>query len=134
MLSETWSIPHEDLSIDVSPYQLYLNDIHHPDAKKWLCQAADEEYPEARYRLGVLYENGSESLPKNTEMAYLWYRMGAEIEISWWVDSPASRSRKHWSGLAARRVEEKLTLEQRGRVESRLSGWQPGQCMWEIAN
>jgi hypothetical protein len=56
-------------------FQRYWNDPQHKDAKKWLCRAADTGYSEAQYRLGLLYENGSEGVPKDSLRAYMWYQI-----------------------------------------------------------
>ena len=126
LLSETWSIPSLDLTVDIDPLRIYWQNTHQPDAKKWLCEAADQHNPEALYRLGILYENGSEGLPKNLEMAYFWYRLGAEVEAPWWINVPESQN--YSSDLAAKRIEVELTPEQRTNVEHKIRAWQPGEC------
>jgi hypothetical protein len=128
LVSETWSISSATLTADVTPYQLYLQDIHHPDAKRWLCEAADQHNPEALYRLGVLYEKGIEGRPKNIEMAYFWYRLGAEVEAPWWLKTPAPRTKRHWSDQAAKRIEGELTPEQRTNLDDKIKTWRPGEC------
>jgi hypothetical protein len=128
LLSETWSIPSADLTVDIDPYQKYWQDIHKPDAKRWLCEAADQHNPEALYRLGVLYENGSEGLPKNIEMAYFWYRFGATAKVQWWLTTPAPQT-SHWSDLAAKRIEWELSAKKRANVEKKIRVWSSGECV-----
>lgn len=96
--------------------QMYWNDIGHKDAKKWLCRSADSGYAEAQYRLGLLYENGSEGVPKDRVMAFMWYRLSASSENDMrFVDN-------------ALRVYQELTQEQAAAAALLVQDWQPGQC------
>jgi TPR repeat protein len=95
---------------------MYWNDIGHKDAKKWLCRSADSGYAEAQYRLGLLYENGCEGVPKDRVMAFMWYRLSASSEIDMrFVDN-------------ALRVYQELTHEQAAAADLLVQDWKPGQC------
>jgi len=98
--------------------QLYWS-IPSPNRLKWLCRAADQGLPEARYRLGVLYEHGSEILPKDNVKSYQWYMLSTDLSDDW-----AGGARE----AAARRIYEKLTPKQMTEAERLVSEWHPGQC------
>ena len=85
----------------------------------WLCRAADQAHPQARYRLGVLYEKGSAILPNDYVKAYQWYMLGSAVG-------------DYWSKKAAKRIRNNLTPEQLIDGERLISDWHPGQCEREI--
>jgi len=101
--------------------QLYWNDPSDSDALLWLCRAADQDNIEARYRLGLLYENGSEGVPKNMAKAYMWYQIAA---------STGSAIR---SADQARRIREGLSVGQAARADTLVRDWKPGQCERDLA-
>jgi len=85
----------------------------------WLCRAADLAQAEARYRLGLLYENGSKTVPKDYVKAYQWYMLGAAVG-------------DYWSAEAAQRIGRNLTLEQMAQGERLIIKWHPGQCETQV--
>jgi len=85
-------------------------------AHLWLCKSADQGHPEARYRLGLLYEDGNEGFEKNPVMAYMWYVLAGE-------------SGKYWGGRHALRLkQEVLGPEELAQAEKAVREWRPGQC------
>lgn len=98
--------------------QMYWR-IPTPDRFEWLCRSADQGHLDARYRIGILYEHGSEALPSDYVRAYQWYMMAAEVGA-------------YWAGRAAERIKEKLTPEQMAQAERLISEWRPGQCSLEL--
>jgi TPR repeat protein len=99
--------------------QLYY-DPNVPKRLSWLCRAADHGHPEARYRLGLLYENGSENLPQNRVKAQYWYLL-------------AAKSQHHWGAVNAQRLAEGSTPAELAEVERLIEAWQPGQCEADLA-
>ena len=96
--------------------QMYWNDMGHKDAKKWLCRSADSGYAEAQYRLGLLYENGSEGFPKDSAMAFMWYRLSAS----------SGKNMRYLDN--ALRVHQGLTEEQAAAADKLIQDWKSGQC------
>jgi hypothetical protein len=104
-----------------NPLQMYWNDPKHPDAKMWLCRSADTGYPEAQYRLGLLYENGSEGIPRDMVRAYMWYRISA------------STGNYMRAADQAQRIQENLTSDQLAQAEMLIQKREPGQCERDLA-
>jgi hypothetical protein len=96
--------------------QLYWDAPTHNEAKRWLCRSADSGYSEARYRLGLLYETGSQGVPDDPVKAYMWYRLAA---------STGDYMR---SANQAKRLQEKFTTEQAILAETLIQEWEAGQC------
>jgi hypothetical protein len=97
-------------------------DTPSPDRLEWLCRSADQGLPEARYRLGLLYEHGRESLPKDYVKAYQWYKL-SENSVGDWAGGA--------SGAAAQRMARNLTPEQLAEGVRLVTEWRPGQCVIE---
>lgn len=104
------------LTVPASTLQMYFDDPSHEDAKTWLCMSADEGDVQAQYRLALLYENGSEGLPKDYLMAYVWYRLAK------------SNGNYMRSGEQAARIIDYLNSEQSMRAEKLIREWKPGMC------
>lgn len=49
-----------------------------PAAAGWYKKAAEQSHTDARYNLGVIYQNGGEGLPKDEKEAALWYEKAAK--------------------------------------------------------
>lgn len=91
-------------------------------AHHWLCKSADQGHPDARYRLALLYENGSEGLQKDLVKAYRWYVLAGE-------------SGAYWGGRHALRLEqEALGPDEVGEARESVMEWRPGQCEIEIGS
>jgi hypothetical protein len=102
--------------------QLYYNAVKQDPvvAHRWLCESADQGHPEARYRLAILYENGSEGIRKDSVMAYVWYTLAGE-------------SGEYWGGRnALRLMKDNLSTEAIKQAEDMVRKRQPGQCEHEI--
>jgi TPR repeat protein len=78
--------------------------------------------PEARYRLGLLYEHGKETVKKDYVKAYQWYTLSADVGDVW--GGGAARS-------AAERIARILTSEQLAEGERLISEMLSGQCVIE---
>jgi hypothetical protein len=90
-------------------------------AHRWLCKSADQGNSEARYRLGMLYENGGEGIRKDYVSSYLWYVL-------------SSQSGNYWGGRHALRLRENhLNAESITAAENMVAAWQPGQCEIDLA-
>ncbi len=87
--------------------QLYLN-LGGVVGLTWLCRAADQAHPEARHRLGGLYEYGGATLLRDYVKAYQWYSLGA-------------MAGDYRSGKAAKRIRNNLTPEQLSHGERLVS-------------
>ena len=61
--------------------QLYWNDT--ADGLYWLCRAANQGYPKARYRIAQLYEFGDDGLEKDLLRAHAWYDLAAKACHPW---------------------------------------------------
>jgi len=103
--------------------QRYWDNTKHQDAKKWLCRSADTGYSEAQYRVGLLYENGAEGVPKDLVRAYMWYRLAAGTDAL--SDVRAAQE--------ARRIRQELSAEQAAQAEILIREWKPGQCERKLA-
>ena len=111
------SIPDKEVTpASEAMLQTYWDDLQHQDAKKWLCLAADTGHPEAQYRLGLLYENGSEGMPIDKTRAYMWYRISAS-------GASYMRAADH-----AKRVHDGLNPDQAAQADALVREWEPGQC------
>jgi hypothetical protein len=85
-------------------------------AHRLLCQSADQGHPEARYRLALIYENGSEGFAPDPVQAYLWYVLAGE-------------SGKYQGGQQALRLkQEVLGPAQLAEAQQAVQAWRPGQC------
>ena len=100
--------------------QLYWNDIYADDALMWLCRAADQGSAEAQYRLGMLYENGSDNFPKDEVRAYLWYQMTKSTDAY----NNQQQAIRLWKGLS---------LDQAKRANRLIDEWKPGVCERDLA-
>lgn len=115
--SHTAPIPDREVTpASEAMLQTYWDDLQHQNAKKWLCLAADAGHPKAQYRLGLLYENGSEGVPQDKVRAHVWYRLSAS-------GASYQRAADH-----AWRVYEGLTPDQAAEAEVLFREWEPGQC------
>jgi len=81
----------------------------------WLCRAADNGNPEARYRLAVLYESGAEGLAENSLQAQVWYTL-------------ATYSGHRWGYTNARRLAGSAPSSESIQLQELLREWRPGQC------
>ncbi|HYQ73132.1 MAG TPA: tetratricopeptide repeat protein, partial [Gammaproteobacteria bacterium] len=99
---------------------MYWEDPGDTNAIKWLCRSADKENTKAQFRLGLLYEMGSEDVPKDPVKAYMWYRLAA------------SRGDYMMASEQVRRLHEKQTTEQLSHAEYLIQEWSPGQCEQEL--
>ena len=88
------------------------------DSYKWLCRAADQGHPEARARLGMLYEYGSAEVDRDLVRACLWYRLAAPED--------------YWAARDAERILGNFTPNEIAEAEQLLSGWELGQCEREL--
>ena len=88
------------------------------ESYKWLCRAADQGLPEARARVGILYEYGAAEVDRDLVRACLWYRLAAPEDYS------AARD--------AERIRGNLTPNEIAEAEQLLSAWEPGQCEREL--
>jgi len=85
-------------------------------AHYWLCKSADKGNPDARYRLAVLYENGSEGINKNIIKSYMWYML-------------ANESKHYWSKHHIVRLrKELLGHSEYNKFSNVVDNWKPGQC------
>ena len=100
--------------------QMYWNTLA-PESLKWLCRAALQGNPEARYRLGFLCEHGKETVKDNVK-AYQWYRLGGDVGGVW----GGGAARK-----AAKRMARNLTSEQLAEGEQFIAEHLPDQCVIE---
>jgi hypothetical protein len=100
-------------------YQQYLN-LGTQEPLLFLCRAADGNHPDARYRLGVLYENGAEGIPKSDILAAVWYSLAAE-------------SGHIWGSSNSDRIIKSLSAEKLKEFSRRLKQWEPGQCKTSVA-
>lgn len=98
--------------------QLYYKmiDINKAEAHQWLCKSADGGYPDARFRLALLYEHGHEGIVQSSVYAYLWYVLAAQSG-SYWGEKNAFRLKN-----------DILTLESIDSAEQLIKKWKPGQC------
>ena len=99
---------------------MYWEDPSDTNALRWLCRSADNENTKARFRLGLLYEMGSEGVPKDSIKAYMWYRLAAY------------RGDYMMASEQARRLREEQTTEQLSHAEYLIQEWSPGQCEQEL--
>lgn len=81
-----------------------------------LCRAADSGYPEAMFKLGVLYEGGQDGFPIDPTRAYMWYRISA------------STANYDKAAIQAERLLKELSPEQEFQAEMLVREWEPGQC------
>lgn len=96
-------------------YQLYWNKSD-TQPLAWLCHAADLGQHEARYRLGVLYWQGSEGLEQDNVQSYKWYVLAAQ-----------TGNYDAWKEL--RRIKrEVLTADDLAQANALVGSWKPGQC------
>jgi hypothetical protein len=100
-------------------YQQYLN-LGTQEPLLLLCRAADGNHPDARYRLGVLHENGAEGVPKSDVLAAVWYSLAAE-------------SGHIWGNSNSDRIIKSLPAEKLKEFSGRLKQWEPGQCKTSVA-
>lgn len=101
-------------------YYYYLRRQKPMEAHIWLCKAADQGHPQARYRLALLYENGYEGIKKDLIRAYIWYRLSENTGNSW--------------GGKKAQILEKEYLDTHDLVIAKktIKEWKPGQCMIEL--
>jgi len=98
--------------------QQYFNlvETDPPAARRLLCKSADEGHPEARYRLGLLYEQGAEGFAQDPVRAYLWYLLAGEAG-------------KYQGGQQALRLKQQvLSAGQFAEARQAVQAWRPGQC------
>ena len=105
-------------------FQFYNNTISigsaAEPAHQSLCQSADKGNPDARYRLGLLFEFGLEGFKKDFSKAYLWYALAGE-------------SGKYRGGKNALRMKkEHLSSESFLQAEDMVRRWKPGQCELDL--
>lgn len=57
--------------------QIYWNTVskERQSAHRWLCRSAENGNPDARYRIGALYQHGAEGVSKDNAHAFLWYEL-----------------------------------------------------------
>jgi len=61
--------------------QLYWHDTG--EGMYWLCRAANQGYPKARYRVAQLYEFGDDGVNQDLVRAYMWYDLAAQACHPW---------------------------------------------------
>jgi len=96
--------------------QFYWDDIYSDEALTWLCRAADQGNPAARYRFGLLYEKGAEGLPQDLVQSYVWYRLSESNGVYMRAGEQAVRVLSH------------MTAAQAMEAERLIRDWQPGTC------
>ena len=99
-------------------YKMYMR-VKASDSLVWLCRAADGGHPYARYRLGMLYEQGFEGVEQNYARAQMWYVL-------------ASESGHPWGDTNADRIQRTATTEEVQKVSTLLRLWRPGQCEMDL--
>ena len=95
--------------------KLYWANPTGPSATKWLCRVADMGKANAQSRVGLLYMQGTEGLPKNSVKAYVWYRLAA-------ANGSEAASQQ------ALMIKESLTARELIEAEKALEQWKPGEC------
>ena len=89
-------------------------------AHDYLCKAADQNHPDARYRLAILYEHGHEKLVKNLHKAYIWYAL-------------ASESGHYWASHHMVRIKKEIiNSKEFSYTENALLNWKSGQCAIDL--
>ena len=99
-------------------YQMYMR-VNVSNPLVWLCRAADGGHPYARYRLGLLYEQGIEGVEQNYARAQMWYVL-------------ASESGHPWGDTNADRIQRTATTEEVQEFSRLLRLWHPGQCELDL--
>lgn len=94
--------------------QLYWHDTK--DGLYWLCRAANQGYPKARYRIAQLYEFGDDGVEKDFLRSYVWYDLSAKACHPW--------ARKD----ASRISHDSLSEEQRKEAQTMIEKWVPIDC------
>jgi len=109
-----WSADEEELTVAAESgnpearLQLYWHDAR--DGMYWLCRAANQGYPKARYRVAQLYEFGDDGVGKDLIGAYMWYDLAAKSCHPWARKDALRISRDSLS--EDERVEAALMIEQ----------------------
>ena len=101
-----------------SQLQLYYSTVSSDPASahRWLCKSADHGHPDARDRLALLYEHGSEGFDKGLVRAYMWYALAAQ-------------SGSYWGAHNAKRIRDNdLDPALISAAENAVVTWQVGQC------
>ena len=94
--------------------QLYWNDNEY--GLYWLCNAANQGYAKARYRIAQLYEFGDDGVDKNLLHSYMWYDL-------------AAKSCHPWARKDALRVShDSLSEDQRKEAQKMIDEWTPIDC------
>ena len=99
-------------------YKMYMR-VNASDPLVWLCRAADGGHPYARYRLGLLYEQGIEGVEQNNARAQMWYVL-------------ASESGHPWGDTNADRIQRTVTTAEAQEFSRLLRLWHPGQCEMDL--
>ena len=95
-------------------------------ALRWLCKSADQGHPEARHRLALIYENGTEGFEKDLVKAYMWYVLAGESGM--WYEL-AGEPGTYWGGKQALRLKRTLlSPEELAEARKAVEEWRPGQC------
>ena len=94
--------------------QLYWNDTS--NGMYWLCRAANQGFPKARYRIAQLYEFGDDGVPMNIAQAYMWYNLAAQACHPW--------SRKDATRIATHM----LTKDELQKTKDMIEQWSPIDC------
>jgi TPR repeat protein len=115
-----WSADKEELTTAAESgnpearLQLYWH--HTSDGLYWLCHAANQGYPKARYRVAQLYEFGDDGIGRDFKRAYIWYDL-------------AAKACHPWARKDALRVSQRfLTDDQRNDVSHMIEQWSPLDC------
>jgi hypothetical protein len=88
-------------------------------AHLYLCSSADQGHPDARYRIGWLYENCAEGLSCSSIRALYWYRL-------------AAKSQHYLGAVNAKRLTEASKPDELAEVERLIEAWEPGQCSRDL--
>jgi TPR repeat protein len=88
-------------------------------AQRWLCLAADQGHSDAQYRLGTLYQFGSEGVPQDNVRSWVWFML-------------AARSGHENAKRAVVSVTAGMTDAELREARSALEHWQPGECLGEL--
>lgn len=98
----------------------YWNSPKGPNNTIWLCRAADQDHPIAQRRVGFLYSQGEEGLPKDLIKAYIWFRL-------------ADLNRSGEAGNDMKNIEVKFSEEQYNMAQKMFKNWEPGNCEQDIS-
>ena len=102
--------------------QLYWNTVAYDisSAHRWVCRAADQGHPDARYRIGLLYHYGNEGLPRDSVWAYVWYSL-------------AANTGNHNAARTLEWFTPEIQPSQIKEGDRLIHAWRPGECEAQLA-